>query len=200
MFPDFNSKYYNLLFEPPTSRGFALVMEPVTCFASPVLPPTQVRSARAVCSFRIRMSGGIESADDNASNDDHSSGVVESPNEPPTLPKGPPKSNASWSKTGLDGFEHKGTGSHIGWDLRPSSLRTPEEGSGTCDLCRGTGETLCSFCFGEDYIGPNGRNVQCNACKGKHILKCSVCYGSGKQIDIEGNWFTRNFSKLLRRD
>jgi hypothetical protein len=115
--------------------------------------------------------------------------VESSPELTPTPIRRPPqpgpvaKSTATWDDKFHEEFPIKGSGSLIGWDLRPSEFREPENGAGICDLCRGTGQTACSFCQGNDYMGPDG-TVKCLACEGKYQVPCPACYTSGKQVDI----------------
>lgn len=175
-------------------------MDRVTCFSAPLSRPAIGYHSRQRFISPLRMDAVSESAKPDPKNEESNS-----ENAPQRTysakPQGvPPKTSASWSKIGMEGFDHKGTGSALQWDLRPAKFRTKEEGAGLCDLCRGTGKAPCSFCNGRDYIGPNGQVVGCNACKGARVTTCSTCYGSGKHLDIEGNWFLRDFSKILTRD
>jgi hypothetical protein len=151
--------------------------------ASPTRPPP-----------RMADDGGADGADGGVEAD-----AAAAPPPEVVRPKtvSPPKSSATWANVWLPQFPRKGAGSVIGWDLRPSTLRE-EDRSGVCDLCRGTGSTVCTICNGNSFMGPSGP-VECKGCRGKVTVQCGTCYGSGKQVDIVGEWWKVDFSKFLRK-
>lgn len=99
-------------------------------------------------------------------------------------PKKTIKSSASWAETFYPPIGVKGPGSRPHWDLRPVSLRPPEEGSGVCDNCKGCGTMTCTFCNGAQFFHEDGSPQICPACKGDWNMTCSVCFGSKKQIEL----------------
>lgn len=94
------------------------------------------------------------------------------------------RSNASWANTFLPEFGRKGPGSRPDWDLRPTSLRSEEDGKGICDNCKGTGTMTCTFCSGLIHVTADGTVRPCPACNGQTTVTCSVCFGTLKQIEM----------------
>lgn len=108
------------------------------------------------------------------------------------------RSTATWANVFLPEFGRKGPGSNPDWDLRPKSLRKPEEGAGVCDSCKGTGTMTCSFCNGNDFYDQEGHACKCPACESKKNITCSACFGSKKQIELEGNWWEKGVAALFK--
>lgn len=102
----------------------------------------------------------------------------------PKKPKKTIRTTATWANVFLPEFGRKGPGSRPDWDLRPMSVRTEEQGKGTCDSCKGTGMMTCSFCFGLDHVARDGTVAPCPACGKQKRVTCSACFGSKKQIEM----------------
>lgn len=111
---------------------------------------------------------------------------------------GPLKTLAGWGNEIFPGFKSKGSGSRP-HDLRPKSIRTHEHNAGICTACDGTGVTICSFCEGVEFFNPDGSLHVCPACDGKKEVECTVCFGTGKEIELEDNWWEKGIAALFEK-
>lgn len=59
--------------------------------------------------------------------------------------------------------------------LRAALIPTMGGKSGSCPVCRGSGEHVCPVCNGTGYVEKGGKLKKCTKCGGKKKINCRVC-------------------------